>query len=169
MKSIYIILPLLLLVLSACGGKKTANELFDEGEALTADNKFSEAALVFEELINEYPDDKRAPDATARLASIYQNKLVTNITATNSLEKAVRLFYSIYERYPDSEIAPMGLFMTGFLQANELNDYEEATKTYNKFLELYPDHELATSAKEELANMGLTPEEILKKNLSVKP
>jgi hypothetical protein len=34
------------------------------------------------------------------------------------------------------------------------------------FIEKYPDHELAASAKEELENMGLTPEEILQKNLA---
>ena len=60
----------------------------------------------------------------------------------------------------------MGLFMAGFVQANDLHDYDAASETYNLFLKTYPDHELATSAKEELDNMGLTPEEILKKNLA---
>jgi TolA-binding protein len=78
----------------------------------------------------------------------------------------VELFRSVYEKYPNSEQAPMGLFMAGFVEANELNDYDAATKTYNLFLETFPDHELATSAKEELDNMGLTPEEILKKNIT---
>ena len=33
-------------------------------------------------------------------------------------------------------------------------------------METFPDHELAASAKEELDNMGLTPEEILRKNIA---
>jgi hypothetical protein len=56
--------------------------------------------------------------------------------------------------------------MAGFVEANELQNYEAATETYNLFLKTFPDHELATSAKEELDNMGLTPEEILKKNIA---
>ena len=39
---------------------------------------------------------------------------------------------------------------------------------YNLFLEKYPSHPLAVSAKEELNNMGLTPEEILKQNEAAK-
>jgi len=60
----------------------------------------------------------------------------------------------------------MGLFMAGFVLANELNMYNEATETYNYFIEKFPEHELAASAKEELDNMGLTPEEILRKNIA---
>ena len=56
--------------------------------------------------------------------------------------------------------------MAGFVQSNELHDYDGATETYNSFLKVFPDHELAASAKEELNNMGLTPEEILEKNLA---
>jgi hypothetical protein len=56
--------------------------------------------------------------------------------------------------------------MSGFVLANELNDYEQATETYNLFLDKFPNHDLATSAKEEVENMGLSPEEILKKNLA---
>jgi len=33
-------------------------------------------------------------------------------------------------------------------------------------METFPEHDLAASAKEELDNMGLTPEEILQKNIA---
>lgn len=169
MKTISIILLFLVMLLAGCSHNKSADELFNDGEKFTTENKYSEAVSSFETLLNDFPDDTLAPITTLRLASIYQNKLVTNITESNSLDKAVRLFYSIHERYPDSKQSPIGLFMAGFIQANELKDFDAATKTYNLFLEKYPDHELATSAREELDNMGLTPEEILKKNISVLP
>jgi len=56
--------------------------------------------------------------------------------------------------------------MAGFILANDLNMYNEATEAYNLFMETFPKHELAASAKEELDNMGLTPEEILQKNIA---
>jgi TolA-binding protein len=142
------------------------DELFKEGEKLTNEGTFPEAVLSYETLLNDYPDDKLAPETCARLAAIYQNKQIINIPESESLQKSVDLFKNIYVKYPDSEHAPMGLFMAGFVQANEMQDYNSATETYNLFLKVYPDHELATSASEELENMGLTPEEILQKNLT---
>ena len=53
------------------------------------------------------------------------------------------------------------------LYADDLMKYDEATSSYNLFLEKYPSHPLAVSAKEELDNMGLSPEEILKRTETV--
>jgi TolA-binding protein len=166
MKYIIGILSLSVILLVGCSTKKSAAELFSDGEMFLEESKIPEAVNSYETLMNEYPDDVLAPDAIARLASIYQNKQVKNVPETQSLLKSIELFRSIYDKYPNSEQAPMGLFMAGFVEANELQNYEAATETYNLFLKTFPDHELATSAKEELDNMGLTPEEILKKNIA---
>jgi hypothetical protein len=56
--------------------------------------------------------------------------------------------------------------MAGFINANELQNYDEATRLYKQFLQEYPNDELASSAQAELDNMGLTPEEILMKNMA---
>jgi len=166
MKTTIITLCFILLLLSGCSDKKTAVELLSDGEKFAREENLPEAVLTYETLIKDYPEDVLAPEATVRLATIYQNKLVKNISENESLLKSLELFKSVYEKYPLSEQAPMGLFMAGFVQANELHDYDGATQTYNTFLKDYPDHELAASAKEELDNMGLTPEEVLQKNLT---
>jgi TolA-binding protein len=168
MKTIIISLSLILLFLAGCGDNKTPEELLADGEKFVSEENLSEAVLAYETLIKDYPEDALAPEATVRLATIYQNKLVKNISENESLLKSLELFKSVYEKYPSSEQAPMGLFMAGFVQANELHDYDGATETYNTFLRDYPDHELAASAQEELDNMGLTPEEVLQKNLTRK-
>ena len=166
MKTIIITLSFFLLLLTGCSDKKTADELLTEGEKFISEENLPEAVLSYETIIKDYPEDVLAPEATVRLATIYQNKLVKNISENESLLKSLELFKSVYEKYPLSEQAPMGLFMAGFVQANELNDFDGATETYNTFLKEYPDNELAASAKEELENMGLSPEEILQKNLA---
>jgi hypothetical protein len=51
------------------------------------------------------------------------------------------------------------------LDANELQKYDEAEKLYEKFLEKFPQSELAPSAKEEIQNIGIPPEEILKRKV----
>jgi TolA-binding protein len=166
MKTIIITLSFILLVLAGCGDKQTAVELLTEGQKYTSEENLPEAVLSYETLIKDYPEDELAPEATVRLAAIYQNKLVKNISENESLLKSLELFKSVFEKYPLSEQAPMGLFMAGFVQANELHDFDGATETYNLFLKDFPDHELAASAKEELDNMGLSPEEVLQKNLT---
>ena len=83
-----------------------------------------------------------------------------------SIKQSAKIFVSVADKYPKSEQAPQSLFMAGFIYANELKNYDEAIKTYKLFLEKYPDNQLASSAKDELDNMGLTPEEILKKKIA---
>lgn len=165
MKSV-LSLILIAFIFISCSSKKTDEELFNEAKTNTEEEKIPEAVVSYEELLKEYPDSKAAPEALTNLASIYQNKLVKNISETESLVEAAKLFRQIYDDYPESQFAPMGLFMSGFVLANELNMYNEATETYNLFMETFSDHELAASAKEELDNMGLTPEEILRKNIA---
>ncbi|MCH7774853.1 MAG: hypothetical protein IH784_10685, partial [Bacteroidetes bacterium] len=127
MKKIIITLYLFILLFAGCSDKKTAGELLTEGNEFTAEENSSGAVVSYETLIKEYPNDKLAPEAIARLAAIYQNKLIKNISETESLNKSIGLFKSIYDKYPNSEQAPTGVFMAGFVEANELHDYDAAT------------------------------------------
>lgn len=152
-------------VIISCSSK-TDKELFAEATIYFEENKIPESITAYEKIVADFPESNLAPQALTQLAGIYHGKKIQTMSAAESLAKAESLFYSIYLKYPDSQEAPLGLFMAGFIQANELDDYQRATSTYNIFLEKYPGHELAVSAKEELDNMGLTPEEILRKNLA---
>lgn len=156
----------LLLLFFGCSSNKSDKEMFDEAETNLKEKKYPEAVISFEELINDHPDSKLAPEALSQLASIYQNKQVKNLSEEENLEKAIELFKKLHDNYPSSEYAPSGLFMAGFISANELHNYEAATLIYQQFLKEYPNNELASSAQAELDNMGLSPEEILKKNMA---
>lgn len=164
MKSILSILILLLVV--GCSPKKSDKELFEDAKKNLKEDKISEAVVTFEELVNDNPESKLAPEALSELASIYQNKLVKSLSEKENLEKAVTAFKRIHTEYPKSDYAPSGLFMAGFINANELKNFDEATSIYKQFLQEYPDNELAASAQAELDNMGLTPEEILQNKLA---
>jgi len=164
MKSILIFLALLLVV--GCSSKKTDKELFDEAQTNIQQQKYPEAVMAFEDLVNDYPDSKLAPNALSQLASIYQNKQIKNLSDNESFEKAIQIFKKLHDDYPESESAAPGLFMAGFIYANELNNYEEAKKCYQQFLKEYPNDDLAPSAQAELDNLGLSPEEILQKRMA---
>lgn len=164
MKSITLILLVGFIVISC--STKSDRDIFDGATKLLEENKIPESISEFEKIVTDFPESELAAQALIQLAGIYHGKKLPTVSPRVSLEKADSLFYLVYQKYPNSNDAPLGLFMSGFIQANELEDYQKATATYNTFLNKYPDHEMAISAKQELENMGLTPEEILRKNLA---
>jgi TolA-binding protein len=164
MKSIIALLTIFLIV--SCSTKKTDKELFDEAQQNLKQDKIPEAVMTFEEIVNDHSDSDLAPEALSQLAGLYQNKLIKSISEKENLQKAIELFKKLHADYPKSSFAPSGLFMAGFINANELQNYGEATNLYKQFLKEYPNDELAASAQAELDNMGLTPEEILMKNMA---
>ena len=149
------------LFLIGCAKSPEKDYLKSADENLTKGN-VKEAVKDLENFINEFKDSVKTPEALNKLALIYQNK-IAGIPEKESLEKAVKLYRQVYDEYPSSSQAPTSLFMAGFILANELNKLHPAEMTYKLFLEKFPNHELSSSAKEELNNLGLSPEEILKK------
>jgi TolA-binding protein len=164
MKIILGILSMILLV--GCSSKKTDKELFDEAQKSLKQDKIPEAVMSFEEIVNDHKDSELAPEALSQLAGLYQNKLIKSISEKENLEKAIELFKKLHDDYPKSEYAASGLFMAGFIYANDLKNFEEAKKCYQQFLKEYPDDDLAASAQAELDNLGLSPEEILQKRMA---
>ena len=164
MKSILSILILSLIV--SCSPKKSDKELLDEARKNLKDGKISEAVIAFEELVNDIPESKLAPEALSELAGIYQNKLVKSLGEKENFEKAVATFKRIHDEYPKSEYAPIGLFMAAFISANELEKHDEATSLYKQFLKEYPGNELAESAQAEVDYMGIEPEKIIEQNVA---
>lgn len=162
MKNILFLLALSIL-LFGCAKKKPAADYMKEAKLGIEQKKIPETIKAYETLINEFPKDSLAPEALYQLGTIYQNKMAPNLNETQSLEKAVTVFRSVFDRYPDFKQAKISLFMVGFIQANELKKYQDATAAYNLFLQKYPKSDMAPAAREEVNNMGLTPEQIISK------
>jgi len=71
------------------------NVLFKKAEINTKNGNYQEAANYYTEIIEKYPFDLLADDATFYLAGIYENKL-------NDKSKAMKLYESILTQYPGS-------------------------------------------------------------------
>ena len=143
--------------------KKSGEDYLKSADEKFKNNKALEAVSDYETFVKEYPKDEKVPEALTKLASIYQNKMVKTLSAKESLEKAANTYRQVFDNFPNSTQAPTSLFMSAFILANELQRYHTAEVTYQLFLQKYPNHELANSAREELSNLGLSPEQILKK------
>ncbi len=149
-------------VFAGCSQKSGEGNLKTAEENLK-NNKIEEAIADYEGFIKDNPENVKAPEALTKLASIYQSKMLKTIPDSESLERAANIYRQVFDRYPKSTQAPTSLFMSSFILANELRNYNAAEISYKLFLQEYPDHELSNSAHEELNNLGLSPEEILKK------
>lgn len=65
----------------------------------------------------------------------------------------IKTFEEIVEKFPDDKFAPQALFMVGFVHLEELDDKVSADRIFNRVLELYPDSDVAESARWMLENM----------------
>ena len=163
----FFILIITILIFSGCSSK-TDKEYLQAAKTNVKGDNISEAIEAYQTLVDKYPKSDLAPEALYEMAALYQNNLVKNLSKKESLQKSVQIYRSVYDKYPKSKKAPMALFMSGFILANELNNYDAASKTYNLFLKKFPHHELSTSAKEELKHLGLSPDQILKEKTGTK-
>ena len=159
----FIIVALMEVVIAACSCKP-AEEYKAEAKKEVELKNYSKAVKIYDELADVHSGSKDASEALLEIAKLYHSKMVDSLDEKTSYKKAFSYYEKIYSEYQSSAEAPNALFMAAFLQGNELNNPEEAKKLYKLFIEKYPDSEMVNSAKMELENVGLTPEEILKKN-----
>lgn len=150
------------------GCSKSEQNYWDEAVNNQKADKYNEAVESYKALAEKYPESDKAAKALFEAAKIYQTNLVKGIDTKQSMLKAIELFDKINNEYPSSVEAPKSLFMKGFVEANELRNFDAAKAAYNLFLKKYPNDEMAGSAKAELETIGMTPEEILNRNLQVK-
>lgn len=147
-----------------CGGK-TDKDIYESAIENIENEKYAEALSQFEVIVTEYPNSELYKDALLQSGELLQGNVNKSIPFKESQKKAISYYRLYNSKYQGDPKAAQLLFMIGFIQANKLDELDSAKVTYTKFLELYPDAEMATSAKSELENLGLTPDEILAKKI----
>jgi TolA-binding protein len=158
--------------LAACG-KPSAEESFAAAEKTQRaaeasfevsqsfqDSLFNAAIELYEQVIENHPDNPIAEVALFRTAELYNNGL-------RNFPQAISTFRRYLEMYPGKPQAPVCLFMMGFLYANELHQLDSASAVYKRFLDSYAEHELSESARAELDNLGKSPAEIIEQRVAL--
>ena len=161
MKIIKIIGFLFISILFTFCSSKTDEENYDNAVKLLTEQKYDEAVVIFEEIVEQNKNSEFAPKALFETAKVYQGQVIKNLSGKESLLKSVAVYKKIFNEYPQSKEAENSLFMSGFILANELHDLDAAKETYELFIETFPEGSLADDAVIELENLGKTPEEIL--------
>ena len=162
MKRIFVFLLLVAMLLS-CGEKisvEKINELeskvFAQGVVISAENviQLVDAYLLFAE---QNPNDSQSPDFLFKALDV-----AVGVNAEGP-QKAIDIANVLIEKYPDFEMTPMAMFIKGFVYENMIGDLQNAEMTYRLFIEKYPNNPMVEDVKSTLENLGLTPEELIRK------
>lgn len=120
--------------------KKEVNRLFTEVHEKAVQDAKGE---IFEDAWIRYASTLIPEDQVMRLASSEADP-----------RNQIAYYRALVEDHPGSPLAPQAQFMTGFVLADELQEYEGAREELEKMIELYPDDELVASARWMLDNLG---------------
>ena len=162
MKRIFVLLSLALMLLS-CGEKMSVekiNELeskvFAKDAVLSSENviQLVDAYLLF---AKQNPNDQQTPEFLFKALDV-----AVGVNAEGP-QKAIDIADVLIEKYPDFEMTPMALFIKGFVYENMIGDLQNAEMTYRHFIEKYPNSPIVEDVKATLENLGLTPEELIRK------
>jgi TolA-binding protein len=140
------------ILFSSCGSRDSS--YMDEAAAAMKAGKASDAAVLYQKVLSEYPEGSRAAEAQYLLAGLAQLQ-------ENQPLKAAIGYEGIVDKFPKSEYAHKGLFQAAFIYEEVLKNTEKARTLYEKYIKMYPDSSLAVSARSSLENLGKSADETL--------
>lgn len=151
------------LIMLSCGEKvsvKAVKEL--ESKVLAEGAKPTKEEVI--QLIDAYilfaeqnPDDVQSPDYLFRALDI-----AVGVNAEGP-DKAIKIADVLIEKYPDFEMTQMAMYLKGFVYENIVGDLHNAEMTYRQFIEKYPESPMVEDVKATIENLGLSPEELIRK------
>ena len=147
----------------SCGEKVSVKEVKElESKVLAEGAKPTKEEVI--QLVDEYilfakqnPNDSQSPEFLFKALDMAVG------TGVGGSQKAIEIANVLIEKYPDFEMTPMAMYIKGFVYENMIGDLQNAEMTYRNFIEKYPDNPMVEDVKSTLENLGLTPEELIRK------
>ncbi len=119
------------------------------GKTLADSLKAYSNAVIFDDSIAVALDAPKGPD-------VYFKEAQSAATPTQRID----LYRALIKKYPDAHVSIQARFMIGFTYVEELGEPDLARQEFQEFLRLYPNSELAGSARWMLENMDKPPPEM---------
>lgn len=165
MRIILCVLPLVMLMLTACdqannaeGAREEVMELREKVNAAESEEirqqYTRELVAQYLDYVEQFPEDSLAADYLFSAANLEANAL-------QNFERGEELFLQVVEKYPQHERASDALFIAAFVNENVFQDEQRAEELYRRVVEEYPQDDYADDARFSLENMGRDPEELL--------
>ena len=118
--------------------------------------------VVASDLVSAYcdfadanPDDAMTPEYLFKAVDVSMN--------LNEPQRTIYIIDKLLKQYPDYPRTQAALFVKAFIFENKYGNLDMAKKLYQQYLDMYPDGEFANDCKSSIENLGLSPEELVKK------
>ena len=118
--------------------------------------------VIADDLVTAYcdyaisnPDDAMSPEYLFKAVDVSMN--------LNNPQRTIAIVDRMVSDYPDFQRTPTALFVKGYIFETYYENLDMAKKIYEQYLEMYPDGEFAEDCRASIENLGLTPEELVKK------
>lgn len=132
---------------------QSEKELFSDSSQTVDHKKAEQMISLYKEYADKFKDDTLAAEYLFRAGDV-----------SNGIGKyrdAVEL-YGKCSRINNYSKQAVAFFLQGFIYETQLGDTTNAKRYYEEFLVRYPNHKLAEDVKFSLANLGKSPEELVK-------
>lgn len=131
-----------------------------EKEAFAGDGKVNpelanDLVNVYCDYAYEHPHDAKAPEYLFKAVDVSMN--------LNEPQRTIFIIDKLIQEYPEYPRTQAALFVKAFVFENKYGNLDMAKKLYEQYLEMYPDGEFAADCRASIENLGLTPEELVKK------
>ena len=157
----YFIVLLFSVLLMGCNSNNPSKRIEKLEKQVLATDKAIDP-VVASDLVSAYcdfadanPDDAMTPEYLFKAVDVSMN--------LNEPQRTIYIIDKLVKEYPDYPRTQAALFIKAFIFETRYNNLDMAKKLYEQYLAMYPDGEFAESCRASIENLGLTPEELVKK------
>ena len=115
----------------------------------------SDLVSAYCEFADANPNDAMSPEYLFKAVDVSMN--------LNEPQRTISIIDRLVKEYPEYPRTQAALFIKAFIFETRYNNLEMAKKIYEQYLEMYPNGEFANDSRASIENLGLTPEELVKK------
>jgi tol-pal system protein YbgF len=125
-------------------GGGTAEEYYDTGMQMMRQESYATARMAFEQLVREFPEHERAPDAQFQLGQAYYHE--------QQYDEAYRALEQVAERWPTAARSPAALFRAGAI-AEERREFARARAFYERVRRDFRESDESRQAAQKLQSL----------------
>jgi tol-pal system protein YbgF len=128
----------------AAPGGGTAEEYYGTGLQMMSQQSYATARMAFEQLIREFPEHERAPDAQFQVGQAFYHE--------QQFDSAYAALERVAEQWAEAPRAPAALFRAGAI-AEERRDFARARRYFERVRSAYPRSDEARQAQQKLQSL----------------
>ena len=155
------LLIIIALFFASCGGNDPAKRIerlekrVFATESQIDNDAASDLVSAYCDFADDNPKDAMAPEYLFKAVDVSMN--------IDEPERTIAIIDRLLNDYPDYPRAQAALFVKAFIFETKYDDLDAAKRFYEQYLMQYPDGEFADDCRTSIENLGLSPEELVKK------